>query len=184
VDLALVADALTLVRGLLGVLLAYLIVRGRMDAVAVWLSVGWVTDFLDGRVARAAAGHTRLGRWDFPADVILGGGVLVGLAAAGLMPPIVTVLVLAACGGGYLLLRNAALGMILQAVAWVAILWQLWIRRAPAAWLPVAVAATIGVVNRRKLIDDEIPAFIRGVSRAVRLHRGSSLGLDDQDEDG
>jgi hypothetical protein len=50
--------------------------------------------------------------------------------------------------------------------------------------LPVAVAATIAVVNRHKLFGEEIPTFLHGIGSAVRLRRGSSLSFPDDDTPG
>jgi len=82
VILAALADALTLSQVVLGVVVAWLIGTRRTEGAAVALAVAWLTDFLDGRVARMAVAPSRLGAFDMPADVFLGAGVVVGLGLA------------------------------------------------------------------------------------------------------
>lgn len=130
-----------------------------------------------GGLARAASEPTRLGDWDFPADVAVGAGVLTGLALGRGIPPAVAVTLLLALAGGFVVMRIAALGMSLQAVAYATFLWHLWVERVSALWVPVVVAGAIGVLERRKLFRQEIPAFIRGWGQVLRLRRGAGYGM-------
>jgi hypothetical protein len=169
--LALGADALTAGRALLAPVLASLVAAGRLSAAAVGLGVAWLSDALDGRLARASGGHSRLGNWDFPADVAVGGGILAGLALAGVVPMPLALLILVGLGSGFLALRNPALGMVVQAFGYGAFLWRLWVEREPAGWVPVLVAAGIGILERRRFIHVVLPSFFRGVASALRLRR-------------
>jgi phosphatidylglycerophosphate synthase len=45
-----------------------------LTAAAVVLATAWVTDALDGAVAKAAGGGTRLGEWHLAADTLVGAG--------------------------------------------------------------------------------------------------------------
>ena len=100
---------------------------------------------------------------------------MLGLGLDGYVDPLLAVLVLVVFGGGYLLLRNTALSQILQAVGYGALLWRLWTRSSPVRWLPVSVIAAIGVMNRRKLVQETLPEFLGGVAAVARLRRGSRL---------
>ncbi|HEV8572575.1 MAG TPA: CDP-alcohol phosphatidyltransferase family protein [Actinomycetota bacterium] len=175
--LALSADGLTAARALLGPVLASLVATGRLSAAAVVLGVAWISDALDGRLARASGGLSRLGNWDFPADVVVGAGILAGLALAGAVPLPLAVLVLVGLGSAFLVLRNPALGMAVQAIGYGAFLWRLWVERVAAGWIPVAVAAGIGLLERRRFVRVVLPSFFRGVASALRLRRHDTFRL-------
>ena len=172
-----VADALTLARVLLAPVLAVVLAWGRLAPAAVLLSVAWLTDFADGRVARAGRGRTRLGGLDFPADTLVGAGVLVGLAADGYIPAPVAAAVLIVLGGGFLVLRNEALSMALQAVGYGGFLWRLWTQRSAFLWSPVLTIAAIAVLDRRRFTRIVLPGFLDGVRSALALRRGSGFRL-------
>jgi phosphatidylglycerophosphate synthase len=181
-SLALLADVLTASRAVLAVVAMLLLADGALGAAAVVVAVGWVTDAADGALAKAAGGGTRLGDWDMPADTAVGAGVLAGLAIHGWFPPILAVILLAVLGTAYLYFRNPAISQALQAVAWAALFWRLWIARSPWGWVPVAVAAGIGVAERRRFTRVILPAFFRGVASAARFRRSSSFRLPPEDD--
>jgi hypothetical protein len=54
--------------------------------IALGLLVGWTADILDGALARRSSCPTRLSRWDFPLDMAMVAGSVVGLTMAGLLP--------------------------------------------------------------------------------------------------
>jgi hypothetical protein len=171
VDVA--ADVLTAGRAFLAVGLAVILAQGRLGWAAVALSLAWISDVADGRLARAAAEPTRLGDWDFRADVAVGAGVLAGLIIHGdvLRPVAAAVLILLV--GGFVVLRNAALGMSIQAIAYAAFGWRLWVDSVGTRWIPLVVAGTIGVLEWRRLFGEQIPAFLHGWERALLLRRGT-----------
>lgn len=172
-----VADALTMSRALLGVVLALVLVRGSLTPAAVMLSMAWLTDFADGRVARAARGRTRLGAFDLSADTLVGVGVLVGMAGSGAVPWPVAAIALPVLGGGYVLLRNEALAMSLQAIAYGAFLWRLWTEGSAWVWVPVLTVAVIAILDRRRFTGIVLPRFFGGVRSALALRRGSGFRL-------
>ena len=172
-----VADALTLTRASLALVLAVVLARGRLAPAAVLLSVAWLTDFADGRVARAGRGRTRLGGFDLSADTLVGAGVLVGLAADGYIPGPVAAAVLLVLGGGFLVLRNEALSMALQAVGYGGFLWRLWTARSAFLWAPVIIIAAIAVLDRRRFTRIVLPMFFGGMRSALALRRGSGFRL-------
>ena len=175
--LARCADTLTLSRGVAAGALAVLVARGRLATAAVVLAMAWLSDALDGRLAQASRTPTRLGAFDMPADVALGAGLLLGLGAGGAIPAWAAGLAVLALGGGYLRLRQPALGMALQALGYGAFLWRAFALGVPARWAPVAVALAIWLAGWRKFWRVELPAFLSGLGDAIRLRRGGSLGL-------
>jgi hypothetical protein len=181
-SLALLADVLTASRAVLAVVAMLLLADGALGAAAVVVAVGWLTDAADGALAKAAGGGTRLGDWDMPADTAVGAGVLAGLAIHGWFPPILAVILLAVLGTAYLYFRNPAISQALQAVAWAALFWRLWTDRSPWGWVPVAVAAGIGVAEQRRFTRVILPAFFRGVVSAARFRRSSSFRLPEEDD--
>jgi hypothetical protein len=166
------ADVLTAGRAFLALGLAVILAQGRLGWAAVVLSVAWITDVADGRLARAAAEPTRLGDWDFRADVAVGAGVLAGLIIHGDVPRPLTAGLLVLLVSGFVLLRNAALGMSLQAIAYAAFGWRLWTDSVGSRWIPLVVAGTIGIIEWRRLFREQIPVFLSGWGRAFRLRRG------------
>lgn len=179
---ALMADVLTGGRIVLAAALAGLLARRNLGAGAVVLAVAWASDAADGRAARASGRPTRLAAWDMRADVAVGIGVLLGLVAGGYLPALVAATALLGLGGGYVLLRNEALGMALQAVGYGALLWRLWADGVPARWVPVATALAIGLVDRERFTRIVLPEFFRGMGAAARLRRDASAEASGEDE--
>lgn len=173
---ALAADGLTAGRGVLGLVVGALIARGRSDAAAIVLGAAWATDPLDGHLARTSGHPTRLGPYDMVVDTLVGASVLVGLWVAGVAPGWLVVVTVVVVGTAYLLMRQTALGMALQAVAFGTFAWHLWTRGSLALWVPVAVAVGIGLLGWRRLFTILIPEFFRGLANALRLRRGTRLG--------
>ena len=131
------ADLLTLARLAVAPTLMATLAAGRLAAAAALLAGAWLTDALDGPAARAAELQTRLGRFDLVVDTAVGAGALAGLALAGDVPATLAGTLLAVLGTGFLVLRNPALSMALQAVGYAWFLWTLWDEGEPAVWLPV-----------------------------------------------
>jgi phosphatidylglycerophosphate synthase len=78
----------------------------------------WLSDFLDGRAARASARPTSLGGFDRWADTLVGAGAVVGFVASGWLPRAVGVVVVAGLLGAFMLTRNEAMSMLLQATGY------------------------------------------------------------------
>lgn len=175
--LARAADGLTFARAVLGLAIGILAAEGWLAGAAVTLSLAWATDWFDGRLARASRAATRLGDWDMAVDVLVGAALLTGLGLSRTVSPWLAAGVVVGLGVGYVVLREAAIGMVLQAVAYGAFLWNLWREGGTIRWVPIAVALAIGVVEARRLVRVVIPEFLRGIGRAVRMRRGASFGL-------
>lgn len=158
------ADLLTAARLGMAVALPVVLGTGRMTVAAVVVSSAWVTDVLDGRLARTSAGESRLGRWDLTADTAVGAGVVVGLASAGRLPVWYAVSVLLVLGVWFLHTGNFASSLLLQLAGYVPLLSVLWSERADLWWLPLVTAFSIGMVDWRHLIEVNIPGFLRGLT--------------------
>jgi hypothetical protein len=162
------ADLLTLLRLVAAPALAAALAAGRLAIAATLLAGAWLTDALDGQAARASGTPTHLGRFDLVVDTAVGAGALVGLTLAGHIPPLLTSALLVVIGGGFLVLRNPALSMALQAVGYAWFLWTFWDEGEPAVWLPLGTAAGFALIFHRRLLGKEIPAFLNGLATLSR----------------
>ena len=97
---ALVADGLTLGRFVLGAALVPVLGSKRVAFAASILGAAWLTDFFDGRAARASAVSARLGPFDLWADTTVGAGAVLGFVASGWVPPVVGSRPWSACRSG------------------------------------------------------------------------------------
>jgi phosphatidylglycerophosphate synthase len=167
--LALVADGLTLSRFVLGAALVPVSGSKRVSLAASILGAAWLTDFLDGRAARASAASTRLGPFDLWADTTVGAGAVLGFVASGSVPPDVGLGLVVGLSLWFAISRNEALSMILQATGYALVLWHAWRggHVLAFAWL-LAIVAAIAFVNRRVVWERSLPIFLGGVARIVR----------------
>jgi hypothetical protein len=87
-DLAgLAADGLTLMRLVLAAALVPVLGARRIVLAAAMVGSAWLTDFFDGRAARASAGPTSLGALDLWAETLVGAGAVLGFVGSGRCPP-------------------------------------------------------------------------------------------------
>lgn len=163
------ADGLTLYRLAVAVALVPVLGARRTAAAAALLGTGWISDFLDGRAARASGQPTRLGAYDLWVDTLVGAGAVLGSVAWGRVPPLVGVSLVVALVAGFALTRNEALSMLLQAAGYGMVLWRTWADGHTLAllWL-VTIIAVIGVVNRQILWERSLPTFFGGLGALVR----------------
>lgn len=160
---AVVADVLTISRLGLAVLLIPAAWTSNVSLASVLVTLAWVTDLLDGRIARSAGLRGRMGPWDLTVDTAVGVGLIIGLTGAGDVPVlygVVAILVL----GSWFLTGNFAAAQMLQLAGYLPLLDILWTRRPTVWWLPFVTAIVIGVVDWRRLMGVNIPKFIRGVT--------------------
>lgn len=161
--LANAADVLTAARLLGAVAATLLIASNRWAMVALLVSMVWMSDLLDGRLARLSGMATRLGRFDLVFDTVFGAGTLIGLLAADLLPVWLGLGALIVFGG-FFAAGNVAAAMLLQLTGFLPLLFELWQRKPVTWWAPFAVAVLAGAIEWRKLFFSNIPAFIRGVT--------------------
>jgi len=141
----------------------------RIGLAAVLLGTGWISDFLDGRAARASAVPTRLGRFDLLVDTAVGAGAVIGFTALGRVPPWLGVGIVLVLGTAFVVTANEAMSMLLQATGYGLVLWRTLADREPVAfgWL-VAVIAVVGFTNRRIFWERSVPTFLGGLAALVR----------------
>ena len=111
-----------------------------------------------------SASSTRLGPYDLIVDSLVGAGLLAGLVYADIVPVLPWGLVGAALLVGFLVLRNEALGMLLQALAYGFFFAEVWTKE--PRWM-VMLAATIGgilVLDFRRFVRVVLPSFFAGIS--------------------
>lgn len=157
------ADVLTASRLVCAVALIPMTWALALTPAAVLLSVAWLTDVLDGRIARLAGQEGRLADWDMLIDTAVGAAVLTGLAGAGELPPWLAVVLVVGLGSLFLA-GNLAAAMALQLSGYLPFLAILWVGRPQGWWLPFVTAAVIGVIDWRRLVLINIPNFIRGIT--------------------
>lgn len=164
------ADTLTAVRVPLAVLLAVVLAAERLVSGVVILICAWITDTLDGTLARRAPGLTRLGPWDAYADGAVSVGLMLGLVGGGYTPVgwLLPVLVL---GGLLYSVRSLASGMLLQGMAYGWFI-RVVVTEDRAAWnvlLGAIVAAAIVYGHRVPRVL--IPRFFADLARLRRSPR-------------
>ena len=167
--LALAADGLTAVRVLLAVAVVLELGTGRTAVAAALVGSAWLSDFFDGRAARASATPTRLGELDLWADTLVGAGAVLGFVAAGRLSWPVGIGAVVVLLAVFALTGNEAMSMILQAIGYGLVLWHTGRdgHTALLVWL-FAVIALVAVVNRRVLWERSLPTFFAGVAAVLR----------------
>lgn len=167
--LGLAADGLTLGRVLLAVMLIPLLGARRMALGAAIVGSAWLSDFLDGRAARASAGPTSLGAFDLWADTLVGAGAVLGFVAWGWLPAVVGVGVVVVLLAAFALTGNEAMSMLLQTTGYALVLWRTWREglTGPLSWL-LAIIALVAFVNRRVFWERSLPTFLGGLADVFR----------------
>jgi phosphatidylglycerophosphate synthase len=161
--LAMGADALTVARMLIAVALVPIAWAGSWTSAAALLSLAWISDVLDGRLARRAVGESMLGRFDLIADTAVGAGLLLGLVGHGTIQPWAGLGALVVFGALFWA-GNLAAAMLLQLTGYVPFLYVLGRETPTGWWLPFASAVVIGGIDWRRLVLISIPAFLRGMT--------------------
>jgi hypothetical protein len=96
----------------------------------------------------------------------------VGFVASGWLPRAVGVVVVAGLLGAFMLTRNEAMSMLLQATGYGLVLWRTWRDGlfGVLSWL-LAIIALIAVVNRRVFWERSLPTFLGGLADIIRSRR-------------
>ncbi|HSG80110.1 MAG TPA: CDP-alcohol phosphatidyltransferase family protein [Acidimicrobiia bacterium] len=180
-DLASVADGLTVSRIVLAAAIGISVAGDRLDISAVLLVVAWLTDLLDGIAARAAAGPTRLGNWDFRVDVTMGVSILVGLVIVGRVPVWVVLSAVVLLGVWARIGGNPAPAMLFMAVVYAWYLLNLFVDKPALWWLPVAAIPVVLAIDWRRFSRTILPAFFSGMAKLgdTELARERSPVLDE-----
>ncbi|HJR18654.1 MAG TPA: CDP-alcohol phosphatidyltransferase family protein [Actinomycetota bacterium] len=169
VALARTADGLTFSRLVIAIVLVPVLGAHHAAAAAVLVGAGWLTDFFDGRAARAADGRTRLGAFDLWVDTLVGAGLLLGFVAWGWVPALVGVSLVVVLFAAFAFTRNDALSFLLQAIGYALLLWRTWQDGAHGAlvWL-LGLIVFLAVVNRKQFLGNAVPTFLNGIAEAIR----------------
>lgn len=161
------ADALTAARLLAAAVVVPLLASADWALAALLVALAWVSDLLDGRMARLSGETTRLGGLDLVADTIFGGAVIVGLVVGGFLPVWLGLSALLVFGALFAN-GNVAAAMALQLTGFVPLLYELWQQKPVTWWAPFAVALLAATLDWRRLVFINIPAFVRGVTGRTR----------------
>ena len=165
--MATAADLLTGLRFALSIAIFLVTAAGILPATSVLVAAAWLTDLLDGRLARRAKGETRLGSLDPIVDALVGVAIIAGLARAGSLAVGVAVIVIGGLGAWYLMTRIVTLLMILQALAYATLFWHFYQQQTDLWWVSVGVAMFITAVDARRLFSSILPVFFGGFRRLV-----------------
>ncbi len=173
-DWKLLADTLTLLRGLLGLGLVWLGVgqgAAGLPSAALLLLICWAGDFFDGRLARRASRPRRswIGDHDLYVDIFVSLCLGLYLVAAGLVSGLFGVVYLFAWALVFRVVGpNHGYLMLVQAPIYA---WFIWValRRSPEAgiWL-LGWLAFVLLVNWSRFAHDVVPGFIDDVKNAAR----------------
>ena len=178
------ADTLTIARAILGLCIAGLgLSQGRsaLPTVVTAVIIAWLSDLLDGPLARRdEAWHTTwVGEHDAEADLAVSLGIAVYLVLSGYVPAWV--------GGGLVLaillfwcLHSHQLAWPFYALPYVILLWAAF-QEAPAfGWLAVAYLGMTLVLRWRRLMNEFLPQFFGAVGslRGVRNDHVSDASVE------
>ena len=170
----LAADALTLARLVVAVALIPVLGARRVTLGAVLLGFAWISDFLDGRAARASTGRTRLGDVDLWADTFVGAGTVLGFTLSGWIPPALGLGLVGLLLVAFAITRNEAMSMFLQATGYALMIWRTWRDGHPASlWWLLTIITIIAVVNRQIFWQRSLPTFLGSVAAMFRRRPSS-----------
>ena len=178
--MAWVADVLTASRVVLALVIGIAIASDSYGVAILVLMVAWLTDTLDGMIARASTGTARLGDWDFRVDVSLGIAILIGLSAAGRGPVWFVVVVIGLLAGWTGVTGNPAPAMLMMAVAYGWFLPILLIDKPTFWWMPFAVIPLLLALDWRRFFTVILPAFFKGMARLGRTENGDAAPVLDR----
>jgi phosphatidylglycerophosphate synthase len=169
------ADTLTSVRFLLGLYLVWLGLHSGPEGVAIaalTLLTAWVTDVLDGPLARSDARglHTWIGDHDLEADLTVALGIWVYLALAGFIPFWLAVpygLIVAAALWHF---GSAHLAWGVQALPYGAMIWTAWRIAPPYGLVLVTWIVLVLVVTWPRFPHRILPEFLNGMQNLLGRH--------------
>jgi phosphatidylglycerophosphate synthase len=168
-----VADILTFLRVVLAFLLVWLgFTQGDIGLpLAAWLLVtSWTSDSLDGPLARRSRirYQTWIGDHDIEIDMMVAGGLLIFMAAAGFVDLIVAALYL--LFWSLYFIRSGvprSVGMLFQAPIYGWFIWTTLNQAPPSGWLLVGWILTMIVITWPKFPREVVPGFLSGMGDAL-----------------
>ncbi|MBT8211913.1 MAG: CDP-alcohol phosphatidyltransferase family protein [Acidimicrobiia bacterium] len=168
---AVTADVLTGSRAVLAVAVMLAVGSNRFDWAAVFVTLAWITDFFDGRLARSTDHPTRLGDWDLRIDITLGIGILLGLGWSGWLAWPAVLVPLVVLGALAIAMHNPSPTMLLLAYIYVAFFWVLIVERPLGGWLPFAALPLIATLDWGRFTRVILPVFFKGMAALARGER-------------
>jgi hypothetical protein len=166
--MAWVADALTASRVVLALVIGVAVASESMTVAILVLMLAWLTDTLDGMIARASTGTTRLGDWDFRVDVSVGIAILLGLAFSDRAPIWLVLSAIGLLAGWTWMSGNPAPAMLMMALAYGWFLPILLIDRPTFWWMPFVLIPILLLLDWRRFFRVILPAFFKGMARVGR----------------
>jgi len=158
------ADRLTMARLPLSALLVVVIASARLALAAGIVILCWITDTLDGFLARRAPGMTTLGAWDPVFDGMMALGLMAGMVLGGYVPAVWLAPSLL-LGGLLLQVRSLASGMLLQGMAYAWFLQTLATEDRDALTLVLFAIGVAAITHGHRLPRVLIPRFFTDVAR-------------------
>jgi hypothetical protein len=167
------ADLLTAVRFCLAGFILWLGMRGgaeALPAVVVVLVLGWITDVLDGPLARRdpSGRHTWIGNRDLEVDMAMGLAVLAYLTLAHYLTLKATIGYVVVCAALWWYFRSAQLGWAVQAPPYAGMIYAA-LRDAPRYGLMViGYLALVVVATWPRFPQVTVPQFLEGMRNLGR----------------
>ncbi len=178
-----VADVLTASRWPTALAFAALSLSPSMAVALVgWV---WVSDALDGHLARAAGTPGRLAATDPLADAAVAVGLVRHLVGVGFLPGVSSTVVVLVLLAMWWATRVVAVQMLLQTLAYASFLLWVQLERAPGRGILGLVLLGVVLVERHRFVEELVPTFLhgwaalagpRGRPGASTVGRGASTG--------
>jgi hypothetical protein len=168
-----IADLLTFIRFVLGFVLAilgYTQPEQGLQIVVLLVLISWLTDILDGRLARRDpdAGETWLGKHEAEADLSTSLGILVYLIFSGYLPIWLGVTILVVLPAIWLL-HSHQLAWPLYALPYVVLLVIAFNNATTLAWLMIVYLLVTLVIQFPRLSAEHLPEFFQSLG-SLRRH--------------
>ena len=157
-----IADALTFLRGVMVIILLLCGVFSGTDAIPVislLLVLCWVTDVLDGKLARKAATPTRLGQFDMIADLGFGLSLSLCLVLWDIIPLVPLLIVIGAIAVSALVFRFYALQKFIMVMVYL--VFTLTVRQTHPgwAWFILGGVVVLAILNPKRT-REQVSGFL------------------------
>ena len=168
-----VADTLTGARALLAVWILWLGIRGgdgAIGAASMTLILAWITDLLDGPIARSAPQslHTWIGDHDLEVDLMVATSVWLYLSMSGFVQVVLAATYVAAVAVALWHFRSRHLAWGVQAIPYGGMILEA-LRRAPAYGVAMVVwIAGVVVITWPRFPRETVPEFLEGMRGLLR----------------
>jgi len=145
-----VADGLTLTRIVLVLLMLLIGIYHGVESfptIAVLLLACWVTDTLDGKLARQSPEPTRLGRFDLVADLGLTFVLAICLIVWGIVPVLPTAIAMIIALVGSFIFQSSAPRKLAMGVVYGIFTFSLWQREPSLVWIMIGGLLLLIAIN-------------------------------------